>query len=133
MLPDNGVKKRVWWIIGGFAAILLAAAVLVLLYRPPVEIELLISGTPGMRVTGEYSADGRRYPIDAAVPTRIAVRAGDARFHVAKVSEDDDLRVVVRVDGQTLHETRERGPRHGVRGGVTSRLRSRSTWMGYDD
>ncbi len=110
------MRSRVSWVIAGLAVGLIATLVAVMLYVPPCEIRLEITGSPGTRVRGSYVADGVGREIDGTVPAIVACEARDFDFLVERIDRSSEIAVKIRVDDiERLSSSTTNGDR-GVRG-----------------
>ena len=81
-----------------------------------VRVEL--TGTPGQKVTGTYTADGVTHPFSGTVPAAFEVRARRVQYTVAKTDQPGELSGVVYVNGAEAGSALTQEPSGYVRGSV---------------
>lgn len=73
--------------------LLVAGGVVFYLSRPgPVHMRIELTGTPGMKVAGTYTADGVTHEFRGTLPTRIDVQANEIYYTIRKQEEKGELR-----------------------------------------
>src|SRR5437868_13262925 len=66
----------------------------------PREMKVELSGTPGMVVSGKYSADGAPRDFSAVLPTNIVVKARHFKFRIKKLADSGEIQARLFVDGK---------------------------------
>lgn len=91
------VRPLVLLVPASFGLLALAAGA-VLLASPrarahdQVRVRLELSGTPGVKLSGHYDADGVRYSFAGVVPTNVTFMARRFSYSIKKASEPGELR-----------------------------------------
>jgi hypothetical protein len=94
-----------------------AGAAFYLTASPPSRsIRLDLTGTTGMRVTGEYFVEGVKHPIDGKLP--LSFEATGANFdYIVRMPEDGgELKGELFIDGESEGSSAAQAPTAGVRG-----------------
>jgi hypothetical protein len=108
--------------VGCLFLLLLLGGGIALVYfgtRPAdTEIRVKLSGTPGVRVEGIYTADGERHEFSGTLPTEFEVKASRLIYTIRKMEEEGEIKGEVFVDGKPEGSSMTPAPYGGVAGEI---------------
>jgi hypothetical protein len=111
------MKKKIILIVLAVVALVgILVAVDVLTRTGPRDMTLDLSGTPGMVVSGKYSADGASHEFSGVLPTNIVVKARHFKFTIKKLADNGDIQGKLFVDGKDVAMSGTTAPYGGVTG-----------------
>src|SRR5690349_8002627 len=117
--PARG--RRPSLLTGGAILLLFVGLVLALnVYWQPAAtraVRLNLTGTPGLKVVGTYTADGVEAPFEGVLPTSINTTARDFAYQIRIAEGQGEIKGELFIEGATVGMSATSGRRVGVRGG----------------
>ena len=112
------MKKNHWLLIAVVLVLLGLGAFAIVMYQTPSTVKLDISGTPGLNVTGTYTADDKSVDIAAAIPTAVNTKGRTISYVIKNPDESGSMTVKVYVNGDYRGSITAEGAYGIVRGTI---------------
>jgi hypothetical protein len=112
------MRSRKRWFVGVLVLGLLAAGVILAWPLPARTVTIVVSGTSGTKITGNYEVDGVASQIDSEAPTQFVVTGRDVTCSIHKDDHPGEMSIRIATDDGWASATA--GPNHGVRVGYRS-------------
>jgi hypothetical protein len=121
-------KKTVLLIL--LIAILLAAGFVVYRSRPvPTKFRLHLTGTPGLKVSGHYVADGQTSRFSGTLPAEITATARAFDYSIWMDAAKGELSGELRAETGVVGSSATQDEFRGVRGGYQHGWGAKSAWF----
>ena len=99
----KGLEMRKKLIIAGILLLLLVSGIVsfVILNGPDImTTRIVLTGKEGLPITGQYTADGKEYPVNVVLPAEITISARRLSFLIASSDPSENVSAEVFVNDE---------------------------------